>query len=101
MKPVPGICDRCGLRYNLDDLNEEYILGRKTGWFTCPQCYDDSHPQLDTRRVKTDDKQYVPNNQSDVYEQADSRRLYAWKPVGCQLTSTCTVSVGRVTVMTT
>lgn len=98
MMPVPGLCDRCGLRYRLSDLKEEYVLGRKTGLFTCPQCYDDSHPQLDTRNVKTDDKQTVKDSASDLYEQSASRRLYAWNPVGCQLTSTCVVFVGRVSV---
>lgn len=100
MKPVPGLCDRCGLRYNLKRLREEYLLGRKTGIFTCPECYDESHPQLDTRFVKTDDKQQVSEPQSDTIERAASRRLYAWNPVGCELTSTGYISVGRVKVTT-
>lgn len=100
MKPVPGLCDRCGLRYKLTDLKEEYLLGRKTGVFTCPQCYDESHPQLDTRFVRTDDKQQVKEPQSDMIELSASRRLYAWNPVGCALTSTSTVAVGRVQVTT-
>ena len=101
MKPVPGLCDRCGLRYKLTDLKEEFVLGRKTGWFTCPQCYDESHPQLDTRFVKTNDKQQVKDPQTDKIELASSRRLYGWNPVGQPATSTCTVFVGRVTVITT
>jgi hypothetical protein len=100
MRPVPGLCDRCALRYNLDDLKEEYELGRKTGRFTCPQCYDESHPQLDTRFIRVDDKQQVKDPASDYVELADSRRLYAWNPVGCAYTSTCVVSTSRVTVTT-
>lgn len=100
MRPVPGICDRCSLRYPLSTLKEEYLLGRPTGIVVCKSCYDESHPQLDTRGVKTDDRQSVKDPQSDFAERDASRRLYSWNPVGCQATSTCTVSVGRVTVST-
>jgi hypothetical protein len=100
MKPVPGLCDRCAQRYNLDDLKEEFVLGRRTGLFTCPQCYDESHPQLDTRFIRTDDQQSVKDPNSDAIEREDSRRLYAWNPVGGVLTSTCIVSVSRVKVTT-
>lgn len=99
MKPVPGICDRCGLRYRLSDLQEEFLLGRPTGIYTCPQCYDESHPQLDTRSIKTDDKESVDHSKSDVAELDACRRLWAWNPVGCELTSTCVMWVGRVTVI--
>lgn len=100
MKPVPGICDRCGLRYPLEELDWEYVLGRRTGARTCWKCYDESHPQLDTRHVRTNDRQYVPDSRSDQPELPEERRLFSWNPVGCQLTSTCTVHVGRVTVTT-
>lgn len=98
MKPVPGICDRCGQRYRLSQLYEEHVLGRPTGNRVCPQCYDESHPQLDTRHVKTSDKQYVKDSRSDRAELAESRRLFGWNPVGHQTTSTVIVSVGRVKV---
>ena len=98
MKPVPGICDRCGLRYKLRDLAEEYVLGRRTGLLVCPSCYDESHPQLDTRRVKTSDRQNVKNSRSDNSELANSRRFSAWNPVGFQTTSTLEVKLGSVRV---
>lgn len=98
MKPIPGICDRCGLRFKLDDLEEEYVLGRRTGNLVCPSCYDESHPQLDTRHVKTNDRQSVPNSRSDKGELANSRRFSAWNPVGFQTTSTLEVKVGSVRV---
>ncbi len=98
MKPVPGICDRCGQRYPLDKLDWEYVLGRRTGNRTCWSCYDESHPQLDTRHVKTNDKQFVPDSRSDIPELPMERRLYAFDPVGGEATGVSVVHVGRVTV---
>jgi hypothetical protein len=98
MKPVPGICDRCGQRYPLSRLSEEYVLGRPTGVMVCRSCYDESHPQLDTRHIKTNDKQYVKDSRSDKAELAESRRLHGWRPVGHPTTSTLITDVGRVTV---
>lgn len=98
MRPVPGICDRCGLRFKLNDLSEEYVLGRGTGLLVCKKCLDESHPQLDTRHVKTDDRQSVKNSRSDWAELQASRSLFSWNPVGHQTTSTMTIEVGRVTV---
>ena len=100
MKPVPGICDRCGQRFALSRLRWEYVLGKNTGVRACPKCIDISHPQLDTRNLKTNDKQSVPNSRSDIPELEESRRMFAWNPVGTPLTSTATVSIGRVMVTT-
>ena len=101
MRKVPGICDRCGQRYVLRDLREEDIMGKMTGILSCPSCYDTSHPQLDTRRVKTNDRQTVKNSRSDQAELAESRRLSSWNPVGCEATGYCEVQVGRPTVIIT
>lgn len=98
MKPVPGICDRCGLRYPLKDLKFEYELGKNTGLRTCYYCNDPSHPQLDTRNLRTDDKQSVPDSRGDAAELPAERRLWAWNPVGQPATSTLYVYAGRVTV---
>jgi hypothetical protein len=98
---VPGLCDRCGLRFRLKSLKEEDILGRKTGLLVCSRCYDKSHPQLDTRGVKTNDKQSVKNPRSDRAENLNSRRLYSWNPVGHETTNVADVKLGRVTVKTT
>jgi len=101
MKSVPGLCDRCGLRYPLNKLKYEFFLGRSTGLRVCPTCIDPSHPQLDTRGVRTDDKQSVPESRSDAAELATERRMFAWAPVGVPLTSTFEVKIGRVTVTIT
>lgn len=98
MKPVPGICDRCAQRYPLKKLKFEFLLGRSTGLRVCPKCLDPSHPQLDTRNLRTNDKQSVKDSRSDRGELAASRRMSAWNPVGTPLTSTLTLEMGRVTV---
>lgn len=98
MKPVPGLCDRCGQRYDLSKLRFEYILGRNTGLRTCPECYDESHPQLDTRHIRTDDKQRVEHSRSDSAELQASRALYSFDPVGGGLATQADVKLGTVTV---
>lgn len=95
LKP-DGLCDRCSQRYRLSELRYEYKLGRSTGLRVCRSCYDPSHPQLDTRHVRTDDRQSVPNNRSDRKEWAATRSLYGWNPAGHSTTSTLTISIGRV-----
>lgn len=101
MKPVPGICDGCGLRYPLKDLRFEYELGKNTGLRKCRACNDPSHPQLDTRNLRTDDKQSVPDSRPDNAELAAERAMWSWNPVGTQLTSTVWTACGSVTVEVT
>ena len=97
LKPVPGICDRCGLRYPLKDLHFEFELGTNTRLRVCKSCDDPPHPQLDTRFVETNDKQTVRESRSDSVELPESRRLYGWLPVGGANTSTyIQVEVGSV-----
>lgn len=100
MHPIPGLCDRCGQRFALCDLREEFVMGKPTGLYTCSACYDEDHPQLDTRNVRTNDKQSVDNPRSDAHEREASRSLWAWNPVGQPATSTVTIEVGRVRVQT-
>ena len=37
-----AICDRCGQRYKYLQLRQEW-----NGLFTCPDCFEPKHPQLD------------------------------------------------------
>ena len=37
-----AVCDRCGQEYKYQDLKKEW-----NGLFTCPECYEPKHPQLD------------------------------------------------------
>jgi hypothetical protein len=97
MLDVPGICDRCGQRYLLKELKEISILSSGTNSLVCENCWEPSHPQLDTRGVRTDDKQSVRNSRSDAAELPAVRALFSWNPVGCDATSILTGYVGRVT----
>jgi len=86
-KKVPGLCDRCGQRYPLSSLHLEFVLDRSTSLKTCPSCYDESHPQLNTTSVETSDKQRVPDARPDK-AQAISRALSGSSPVGGNSAST-------------
>ncbi len=99
-KPIPGLCDRCGLRFKLKDLKWEYFMGHNTGVRVCRYCIDPTHPQLDTRNIKTSDKQSVPNSRSDVIDFPQERAMFAWNPVGTPLTSTVSTYVGTVSIET-
>jgi len=37
-----AICDRCGQQYKYLELKQEW-----NGLFTCPECFESKHPQLD------------------------------------------------------
>ena len=39
-----AICDRCGQQYKYLQLRKEW-----NGLFTCPECFEPKHPQLDPR----------------------------------------------------
>lgn len=97
---VPGLCDICGQRWRLKDLKMVYEIDSPKNILACPECWDPSHPQLDTRHVRTDDKQSVKNPRSDKAELEASRRLYAWNPVGCEATGYLELKSGRVTIRT-
>lgn len=101
MKPVPGICDRCSLRWPLEKLKFEYVLGTNTRKRVCPDCLDSSHPQLDTKYVETSDKQSVDDSRPDTSELTDVRNMFGWNPVGGDNASTyIEVELGNVTVTT-
>lgn len=99
VKRIPGLCDRCGQRYPLHKLKFEFVLGRSTGLRICPTCIDPSHPQLDTRNIRTNDRQSVKDSRSDSAENIESRKMFSWNPVGVPLTSTAITSLGRVTAL--
>ena len=76
-----GFCDRCDFRYELNDLKQETVKGRKTGLLLCPFCRDKDHPQLFLGTKVVDDPQALFNPRPDRSE-AESRKLASWDPVG-------------------
>jgi len=48
-KRAYGICDTCGQRYRLHQLQEQW-----DGFKTCPECFDPKQPQLEAPPVGAD-----------------------------------------------
>jgi hypothetical protein len=79
LRGVPGICDRCALRWKRSQLRAEYIDNVRTGLLVCPDCYDGTHPQ-DLPRPRTIDKQMVKDPRPDKADE-ESRSMGGWNPV--------------------
>ena len=85
-----GFCERCGQRYDLHDLREQYENLLPTGAIVCNECLDVDHPQLQLGRIKVDDPQGLRNPRPDntffaVGNQGatGSRMIqWGWNPVG-------------------
>jgi hypothetical protein len=102
-----GFCDRTGFRYRLNDLVPQIVNGRPTGWLVGRDVVDEDQPQLQLGRLKMSDPQALRNPRPDRAE-AESRKVYAWDPVGGGNTALgsrtvgldITAEVGKVTVST-
>ena len=102
-----GFCDKTGFRYRLNDLVPQIVNGRPTGWLVGRDVVDEDQPQLQLGRLKMSDPQALRNPRPDRAE-AESRKVYAWDPVGGGNTALgsrtvgldITAEVGKVTVST-
>ena len=102
-----GFCDRTGFRYRLNDLVPQIVNGRPTGWLVGRDVVDEDQPQLQLGRLKMSDPQALRNPRPDRAE-AESRKVYAWDPVGGGNTALgsrtvgldITAEIGKVTVST-
>ena len=102
-----GFCDRTGFRYRLKDLVPQIENMRPNGLLVGRDVVDKDQPQLQLGRLRTADPQALRNPRPDTGE-AESRRLYAWNPVGGGNTALggrtvgldITAKVGKVTVST-
>jgi|TARA_R100001086_G_scaffold194367_1_gene111279 hypothetical protein len=102
-----GFCDRTGFRYPLKDLVPQIENLRPNGLLVGRDVVDKDQPQLQLGRLRTADPQALRNPRPDTGE-AESRRLYAWDPVGGGNTALggrtvgldITAVVGKVTVST-
>lgn len=91
-----GLCDRCGLRFLLNELRWQIVDRRKTGSRVCARCFDQDHPQLQLGRTPVNDPQALRDARPDPNT---DRSLYGWTPVG-NPANTLTASVGVITVLT-
>jgi hypothetical protein len=102
-----GFCDRTGFRYRLNDLVPQIVNGRPSGWMVGRDVVDEDQPQLRLGRISMDDPQALRNARPDK-AQLESRKMYAWDPVGGGNTALgsrtvgldITAEVGNVTVST-
>ena len=76
-----GFCDRTGFRYPLKDLVPQIENQRPNGLLVGRDVVDEDQPQLQLGRLKMDDPQALRDPRPDTAE-AESRKLYAWDPVG-------------------
>ena len=67
-------CDRCGFRYYLPQLRNEYVRGRNTGLRVCPICWDEDHPQNKLGEYPVDDPQAIRDPRPDFAGYSASRR---------------------------
>jgi len=92
-KKALGICDRCGFTYLLKDLRYEVQNKVKNGLKVCYECYDPDQPQYDVNELSTIDPQSLYDPRVDTGE-ADSRRLFAFDPIGGGITELGSKTVG-------
>ena len=74
-------CARTGFRYPLKDLVPQIENGRPNGLLVGRDVVDEDQPQLQLGRLNMDDPQALRDPRPDTGE-AESRKLYAWDPVG-------------------
>ena len=92
-KKALSICDRCGFTYLLKDLRYEVQNKQKNGLKVCNECFDPDQPQYDVNDLSTIDPQSLYDPRVDTGE-ADSRRLFAFDPIGGGITELGSKTVG-------
>ena len=102
-----AICDVCGFQYQLNELRETTVRGRRTNILACTECWEPDHPQNELGRFPVDDPQAIQNPRPDFAELNASRNFqWGWNPVGGSSDDTLAPnnlkalsSVGSVTVI--
>ena len=77
-----AICDRCGYQYDYLDLKKEW-----NGLFTCPECYEPKHPQLDPPYARPDPEALQnprPARQEPIIVQVGNPNQSLFSSVGMQ-----------------
>jgi len=106
-KKALGICDRCGFTYKLNELFYQIENSIRNGQRVCTECLDEDQPQLKLGELNTSDAQSLYNSRPDSGK-AESRRYYAFDPIGGGVTKmgsrtmglTMHGKVGKLTVST-
>ena len=88
-----GFCDRTGFRYKLTDLVPQIEDQRWTGLLVGRDVVDVDQPQLQLGKVKTNDNESLRNPRPDT-ALTESRKLFAFNPVGGGITNLGSQTVG-------
>jgi len=82
-------CDRCGFRFKLKQLKKLTIKTKQVDILVCPECWEESHPQLKLGMIPVNDPQAVRNPRPDKsYAQSGNNGMgsraiqWGWNPVG-------------------
>jgi NAD-dependent SIR2 family protein deacetylase len=64
-----AVCDRCGQKFDYNDLTEQVENERSTGFRVCSSCLDEDHPQYGLGKIRIVDPQALkdarPENNAD------------------------------------
>ena len=98
-----ALCDRCGQQYPYLELKQEW-----NGLFTCPECFEPKHPQLDPPYHPADpeaihDPRPARQEPVTVFVGAPGDRIFesdGMQPVTPTKKLIITMNVGNVTVST-
>ena len=71
-KKSKALCDRCGLKYDYDQLKEQVVNRSPSGLRVCPSCLDEDHPQLRLGEAKLSDAQALRHPRPDRTEPASN-----------------------------
>ena len=63
-------CDICSFRFKLSELRKLVVKDNVTGIKACPECWNQSHPQLRLGELVVEDPQGVREPRPDVGQQA-------------------------------
>ena len=89
-----GFCDRTGFRYPLKDLVFEVRNGVKTGLRVGRDVVDPDQPQLQLGKLSLNDPMALRNPRPDTAGLVESRKFFAFDPVGGGVTSLGSRTVG-------
>ena len=102
-----GFCDRTGFRYPLKDLVPQIVNGRDSGLRVGRDVVDEDQPQYKLGQIRVGDAQALRNPRPPK-ALANSRKMFAFDPVGGGITELGSrtvgldihAEVGKVTVST-
>jgi hydrogenase maturation factor HypF (carbamoyltransferase family) len=91
-----GYCDKCGSRWPINDLKfetENMVLTKRR---TCPDCFDEDHPQNLLGKLRIYDPMSIKDARPETGIE-NSRGYFGWPQVGHELIY-LTVAAGDVSV---